>query len=155
GLLPVGELLGQLAGVGMAVARVDITLLLEVHDSVEGIEVGQGVNGRLIEGRHQRGAGAQELVLVHGGISSDRVISPLYCRGRPSEATRPGISESPATCRGRRRLASGRVELLSYGPRRRFHARRCESADTTGRRSECRRGRTRTAANWPCRSPDG
>ena len=60
-----GEPGGEIGGVRMAVAGIDEAGLGALHDGVEGVEVGQGVDGRRVERRHQRAAGA-EVGIGHG-----------------------------------------------------------------------------------------
>jgi len=54
-----GQAVAEAAGVGVAVAGVDVAGLGAVGDAVEDVEVGQGVDGRLVERRHQRRGGAE------------------------------------------------------------------------------------------------
>ena len=122
-----GQLRRPVAGVGMAVAGVDEARLLVVHDAVEGVEVRQGVDGRLVERRHQRraagpGHGVGDGRLIGSGVprgsvqlrperrrlTPSRIVArEAAADGRISQAELHGrctrISGSPATWRGRRR----------------------------------------------------
>jgi hypothetical protein len=76
---------GQVFGIGMSVTGVDVALLLAVEHPVEHVEVGKGVNGRLVKGRHQGFGGAQRHGIGHDSLRASIAVQLAQARRQTQE----------------------------------------------------------------------